>query len=61
MIMPKPTIECTRVRACKWKGNNEDLVKVKNMRESLKYKMDISDAVCPRCGCKTMYDIKPRT
>ena len=55
--MDEPTIECTRVKACKWKGNDEDLVSVINKRESAKYKFDISDKVCPKCGCKTMYDI----
>ena len=55
--MKKATIECTRVRACKWKGNQEDLVKVKNMRESQKYKVGIFDNVCPKCGCKTTYDL----
>lgn len=53
----KPTIECTRVRACKWKGNNEDLVKVLNKKQSKECGVDIYDCVCPKCGCKTTYNI----
>ncbi len=56
--MSQPEIECTRTRACKWKGNNEDLVEKLNNRETKKYGFEISDMLCPKCGCKTMYDLK---
>jgi len=56
--MNKPTIECTRVRACKWRGVPKDLISVTNKKDSLKHGLDISDAVCPKCGCKTTYDIE---
>jgi hypothetical protein len=55
--MTNATIECTRIRACKWQGTQKDLVRVKNTKESKKFKLDIYDAVCPKCGCKTTYNI----
>ena len=56
----KPTIECSRVRACKWQGQPEELTKVKNDKESKEYGFDIFDNVCPKCGCKTYYDISQK-
>jgi len=56
--MKIPTIECSRVRACKWKGRPEDLVSVKNKKDSFKHGLVISDLICPKCGCKTTYDIE---
>jgi hypothetical protein len=50
-------IECTRVRACKWKGVQGDLVGVVNKKESKKFSFEVKDMVCPNCGCKTTYDI----
>lgn len=55
--MEKPTIECTRIRACKWQGRPEQLEKVKNLKESKRLGVAISDCVCPKCGCKTTYNI----
>jgi len=55
--MSKPEIECTRVRACRWKGFQKDLVSKHNVRDSKINKIVINDMVCPKCGCKTMYDI----
>lgn len=56
--MKKPEIECTRVRACKWQGQRDDLQPVLNKRETKKYGIEIFDNVCPNCGCKTAYEIK---
>ena len=55
--MSKPEIECSRVRACKWKGNWSDLAKKPNVKESEKYGLQIEDNVCPKCGNKTFYKI----
>lgn len=54
----QPEIECTRTRACKWQGTSDDLVRKPNLRASKNHGIKIRDLVCPRCGCKTMYDIK---
>jgi len=56
--MSKPTIECTRVRACKWKGSSEELVRKVNEKKTKKYGFEYSDMLCPKCGCNTTYDIK---
>ena len=58
MIMSEQKIECTRTRACGWKGIDDDLVDKPNEKQTKKYGFGISDRVCPSCGCKTMYDIK---
>jgi predicted Zn-ribbon and HTH transcriptional regulator len=52
------TIECTR---CKWQGVVSDLVEVKNVVETEKYGLVVSDAVCPNCGCKTTYNLQLKT
>lgn len=54
----KPTIECTRIKACRWQGNNSDLVEKINKRETKKHGIEIIDLKCPKCGCKTTYDIE---
>ncbi|WP_426370023.1 hypothetical protein [Pseudocolwellia sp. HL-MZ7] len=56
--MSKPEIECTRVRACKWQGGYSDLTKKLNKKDTKKYGTECNDNVCPKCECKTMYEIK---
>ncbi|MDW3682957.1 hypothetical protein RA280_14605 [Cupriavidus sp. CV2] len=43
-------IECTRTRACRWKGMESDLVGVphKTIKQA-------TQKVCPKCGCDTYY------
>jgi hypothetical protein len=53
----KPTIRCIRGDTCAWQGNENDLVKRYNARDSRKHGVDISDYVCPKCGCKSMGEI----
>ena len=49
-------IKCNRVRACKWKGLESELVKQFNARETKKDGVETHDLVCPKCGCKTMQE-----
>jgi hypothetical protein len=56
--MSKPEIECTRVRACKWRGNWSDLVRKPNAKDTKKHGVECSDNVCPKCGCKTFYTLE---
>ena len=51
-------IKCDRVRACKWKGLESELVKKFNARETKKDGVETYDLVCPQCGCKTMQEIR---
>lgn len=49
--MNNPTnIKCRR---CRWVGVHEELRRVPRLKEP-----DISDNVCPRCGCKTFTPIE---
>lgn len=50
-------LQCTKVRACKWFGQEEDLVRVLNSKETKELGVKVSDNVCPKCGNKTMYEI----
>lgn len=57
--MPKPPeIECCKTRKCGWQGMWSDLVRVKNEKESARLGMEISDNVCPKCGCKEVYRVE---
>ena len=51
-------IECSRVRACKWKGTWSDLVTKENKKDSKKLGLQITDDVCPNCGGKSFYELK---
>lgn len=54
--MKELKVECTRVRACKWKGLFSELKEVPNVKDSKEFGIEITDRVCPKCGCKTYYE-----
>lgn len=43
-------IECSRVRACRWKGMESDLHEIPH--KSIKFAMQ---KICPKCGCTSYY------
>lgn len=53
-----PEIECCRTRKCRWQGMWSDLVSVRNEKESASLGVNISDKVCPKCGCKEVYRLE---
>ena len=55
--MAKPTIECTRTIACRWKGTHDDLVKRRDEKFSKSTGVEVNEYVCPKCGCDTTYDL----
>lgn len=48
-------IECSKTRACGWQGMESDLASKPRIKGPKGGALQISDRVCPKCGCKTYY------
>jgi hypothetical protein len=48
-------IECSR-RTCRWTGRHEDLSKLADPKYASK-SFAVYTGVCPKCGCKSYYDL----
>jgi len=50
--------QCSR-KKCSWFGTDDDKKKMRNRKLS-RGGITVNDLVCPKCGCKTFYELSAK-